>query len=641
MKCPNCQRENNLAANFCIFCGAPLLPGETPSPSEEELKDTVRRLGELINAMNDRLAALERQQGIKEAPKAAPTPAAAARPSAPTPPPTEVPEAVPKSSKLYATIPPPAEEEKRQPTEWEQILGGSWLARIGVLLLIIGAGFFLKYAFDQNWLGPAARIILGVVAGLGLLTGGHFWRRRYPTFSQALSGGGIALLYLSIFAAFAFFDMLNIYVAVGLLFLISGGSAVLALRYNSMALAIIGILGAFIAPFILGSFEMGGAGGGSGFQLLVYIIVVDLGVLALSAFRNWRWFILLAFLGTFLSFIGWYAQFGDQAGLALAETSLTILFLIFTGATAFYHFIWRKPAEESDYALMIVNAAAYLGGSYAIMWSDMRGWMGGFTLLLVIFYGSLAWMAIVSGARRLGFFALGIATVLFTIAIPIQLGDVAWTTIAWAALGTVLIWLAIRFRMTNLRYFGYIVFGLVAIRLFFFDTPISLQNFQPIINERFLAFALAIAAMYLSGYLIWRVKGTVIERTSAVALLWMAANFFTIWVLSLEVWNHFATQLPAASDALRNAQNLSLTGLWALYAMLLLVLGIIKRWRPVRLWALVLLIVPIGKLFVYDVWVLETVYRIVAFVGLGLLLIIGAYLYQRYGKAIRSFITDK
>jgi uncharacterized membrane protein len=90
--------------------------------------------------------------------------------------------------------------------------------------------------------------------------------------------------------------------------------------------------------------------------------------------------------------------------------------------------------------------------------------------------------------------------------------------------------------------------------------------------------------------------------------------------------------------ALRSAQNLSLTGLWAVYAVILLVIGIAKRWRAVRLGALVLLAVSIVKVFVYDVWVLERVYRIIAFVGLGVLLLVSAYLYQRYSKAIRGFL---
>jgi len=55
---------------------------------------------------------------------------------------------------------PPAPPKPTEPREWEQILGGNWLARIGVVTLIIGVAFFLKFAFDNNWLGPIARVIM-------------------------------------------------------------------------------------------------------------------------------------------------------------------------------------------------------------------------------------------------------------------------------------------------------------------------------------------------------------------------------------------------------------------------------------------------------------------------------------------------
>ncbi|MCJ7742987.1 MAG: DUF2339 domain-containing protein, partial [Dehalococcoidales bacterium] len=283
MKCPNCQRENEPTSLFCIFCGLPLgtqagypsqsAPGsqDAAPPLPPSIQDELRRLREQVARINDRLANLELRQGISmPAPTAMPSvprPAAQAQGVAPPPP------------------VPPAKARPAKPREWEQILGGNWLARIGVVALIIGAAFFLKLAFDNNWLGPLARVILGIVVGLAMLGGGYYWRTKYPTLAQAITGGGIALLYLSIFASFAIFQLMPFYPAVLLLLLVSAGSAGLALRHNSIALAIIGILGAFIAPYILGGFWPGHwerVFPGAGKQLLAYVMVVDLGVIALS-----------------------------------------------------------------------------------------------------------------------------------------------------------------------------------------------------------------------------------------------------------------------------------------------------------------------------------------------------------------------
>jgi len=634
MLCPKCNRENQPTAHFCVFCGAPLLETEEPkaegSGELAALREEVRRLRDLFIAMNGRLVDLESKRGITAPPPPEPVPVAPAREAAPP---------------VVERAPAP----KAGKGEWEHILGGSWLARIGVLALVIGIGFFLKFAFDNNWLGPTGRVILGVIIGLAMLGAGYWWRKRYPVLTQVLSGGGIAVLYLSIFASFAIYDLVHFYVAFAFLFLVSIASAVLALRYNSMSLAIIGILGAFIAPFILGAFGARGpeAGeAGQAIQLLAYIILVDIGVLILSSFRNWRWFTLLALFSSLIAFGAWHGEFERDISLATAEIGITVIFLIFAGAATLFHIIWRRAPQAFDFTLMIINAVAYFGISLGLMWDAYRAWMGGFVFLIALFYGALAYIAFKWRAEsaRLGLFALGIALIFLTVALPIQLGDKAWTTIAWAAEGAVLMWLAFKAKIPVFRYYGYIVFSAVAVRLLFFDTSISLRTFQPIFNERFLAFAVSIAALYAAGYFLLRERKSSGGGKAGASVLLIAANFFTLWLLSFEVWDSFSGALRTAEvpvkEGLRSAQNLSLTAVWAFYAVIGLVVGIVKRWRYVRLGALVLLLVAIGKVFVFDVFKLELGYRIGAFVGLGILLLVSAYLYQRYSKIIKGVFTE-
>ena len=327
---------------------------------------------------------------------------------------------------------------------------------------------------------------------------------------------------------------------------------------------------------------------------------------------------------------------------------LTLIFLIFVGATTLYHIVWRRASQAFDYALMVINAASYFGISYALMWDNLQVWLGGFSLLLALLYGGLAYVAIRRGPEnvRLGFFALGIALVFVTVAIPVQLlqlGFTAWT-IAWAAEGAVLMWLSFRLRLPQMRVFGYIVFAGVALRLLFFDHMVDVRTFTPILNERFLAFLVSIAALYLTGYLLRQKRGALRDweehAWSIYPIFFVAANFFSVWVLSAEVWGYFSREI-AAGSALQSARDLSLTALWAIYAVILLVVGMIKQWRPVRLAALALLAIPIIKVFVYDVRELKDLYRIIAFVGLGVLLLASAYLYQRYSKSIRGFIAKK
>jgi hypothetical protein len=174
---------------------------------------------------------------------------------------------------------------------------------------------------------------------------------------------------------------------------------------------------------------------------------------------------------------------------------------------------------------------------------------------------------------------------------------------------------------------------------------VDIGSFQPVLNERFLAFVVSIAATYLAACILRWNRQTFPEWGIPGSTLLIAANFFSIWILSFEVWYYFSSALrtatPAAREGLMNAQNLSLTGVWAVYAVIGLIVGIIKRWRYVRLGALGFLAVPIIKVFVYDVFKLEMAYRIGAFIGLGLLLLVSAYLYQRYSKIIKGVFVEK
>ena len=162
MECPSCPQENAEGSHFCISCGSALLTpeaGVSSAPDEgsadtlpgdlQALLEELRRLRGDFVRLNDRLVTLERMQGITVSPLR-PTPAS--RPAG--------------QVSAHARVPPSPPREgvfdKVKEWDWEQILGGNWLARVGVLALIIGVAFFLKLAFDNDWIGPTGRVVLGI-----------------------------------------------------------------------------------------------------------------------------------------------------------------------------------------------------------------------------------------------------------------------------------------------------------------------------------------------------------------------------------------------------------------------------------------------------------------------------------------------
>ena len=249
-----------------------------------------------------------------------------------------------------------------------------------------------------------------------------------------------------------------------------------------------------------------------------------------------------------------------------------------------------------------------------------------------------------------GFLVAG--NLFLTLAVPVQASG-AWIPIVWALEGVALMYLSFRLGLAELRWFGAGVFALTAIRLLAFETTIfdgafyfigSLESYRPIINLNFLAFAVTIGAIYLSAYALWRWRDQYFlpEERFLIPAFLVAANFLTLWILSVEIVETVDRRyfFAVAPNVAGNVISLSLSVLWALYAAALIVLGIIRQDRYVRLAGLGLLAVPIVKLFAYDAFELEQVYRVIAFIGLGALLVIGGFLYQRYSRVIRGFLLE-
>ncbi|MCH7734770.1 MAG: DUF2339 domain-containing protein, partial [Chloroflexi bacterium] len=401
---------------------------------------------------------------------------------------------------------------------WELIVGGNWLVRIGVLAVVIGVGFFLALAFENNWINETGRVALGVAAGAVMIGAGEYYYRRYAVFGQALSGGGIGVLYMSIFAGFAAFDLIGVYPALVILIVAAIGAAALAIRYESAALALLGILGAYAAPFIVGGVDDGTIEDPNGIALMVYILAVSAGVLALSTFRNWRWFTLAGLAGGLISYGLWQLT-NESANVAVAQGGLTGIFLIFVGATTLFHFVWLRSPQAFDRALMVLNSKAYFGISYLVLWDDYRAWMGGFTFLLALFYGGIGYAAYLRVRQNtpLMLMTLGIALVFFTVAIPVQL-DGPTVSVAWGVEAAVLMWLSFRLRMGQLRIASYLAYLAGAAWLLVVDTPDAFdKSLMFVLNQYMPVYLAAVAVPFFMAYLLLRHRDSLRKEEKEIA----------------------------------------------------------------------------------------------------------------------------
>jgi uncharacterized membrane protein len=502
--------------------------------------------------------------------------------------------------------PPQPSRLAERMSDWEQSLPGNWLSRIGILALFIGLGFLAKLAYDRGWVNDVAQLFVGLACGGLLLLAGHHWRKMYRAWAQALTGGGIAVLYLSIFASYALNDLMPFWATFLMMFLVTILAVGIALRRDSMSIAIIGIVGAFLVPITLGALDQSGGGTGSGSSntgiLVAYVLTLDIAVVWLASLRNWRWFTLLGFGGSLAVFGLWYGTSDPDGLLGPAQGMLTGIFICFAAATTLFHGLWRRRPQLTDLALMTLNAAVYFGVSHYLLWEEYRDWLGGLGFLLAGFYGLLGYIVIWRSKenRLLSAFAFGIAIVFLTVAIPVQL-ERSWMTAAWAAEGAVLIWIAVRYGTPRWQMWGLGAFALVLVRLFAFDEFVGGADFTPIMNDMFWAFAPSILAFYTAAYFL-RHKEKALHPWFFTMMM-LLANFLTIWLFSSEIVNNAGNRIIAALNSgvlghnirnLENARNLSLVALWAVYGSGLVLVGARKGWLWLRLGGYALVAIAVG-----------------------------------------------
>ncbi|MBM2841453.1 MAG: putative rane protein, partial [Bacteroidetes bacterium] len=159
--------------------------------------------------------------------------------------------------------------------EWEALIGGKLLNRIGALALIIGVGFFLKYAFDNEWITETMRVVIGFLIGaLLLVVAMRADKKKFEVFAQGLVGSGIAVLYLSVFASFSFYRLVPQVVAFMMMSAVTVLAFLQAFKYDSLAVSLLGLVGGFLTPFLLSTGEANEVG------LFTYIALLDAGIFA-------------------------------------------------------------------------------------------------------------------------------------------------------------------------------------------------------------------------------------------------------------------------------------------------------------------------------------------------------------------------
>jgi uncharacterized membrane protein len=605
-------------------------------------------LGDRLSALERRLLSIEKSLSSKEfdrflEPKPAPahpvpTPQPPAAPTTQTspPPPPPLPQfpqprevSTPPQINVFAAPPLHTSRPKSSSNlDLETLIGGRWLNRIGIVAIISAVTFFLKYAFDNNWIGPSGRVAIGVLLGAAMLPWSQWLLKRgYSYFSEGIAGLGAAVMYLSVWAGCQYYKLFSLDVGFVAMIVITAGMAAVALGRNSQRVALLSLFGGFLTPILVSE------GKDAQVVLFTYLLILGAGLLVIEMRRDWRSLTPISFLLSQFYFWGWYSEFYRPEKLERTVIYATLFFLLYA-ALPVIRAVRLSELRELDILVVVVNSFAYFGALYAMLWPKDR-WP--LTLLVLALSAGHVLVARLVPPPKAGESPLtrlifaGLALTFATLAIPIRL-DGKWITLAFAVEGAILVWTGFRAMTGHLRAGGYFLLALSAARLLIFPLPAA----QFLFNERFAAYAVLIICFGVVVYVAREHASSVgPQELNALGVFAVAINVFALIALSLELWDHFGSHAGLGIDS-GLAQHLSLSLLWTVYASGLIALGV-RRESPLLRWqALVLFGLVVVKVFIYDSSFLERFYRIVSFFILGLVLLTVSFLYQRKVARERS-----
>jgi uncharacterized membrane protein len=506
----------------------------------------------------------------------------------------------------------------------ELVIGRRLVGLVAIALIVIATAFFLKYAFENRWIGELGRVTLGVVAGLTLVWAGYKRHgRRWRHLSEALTGGGIVILYLSVYGAFAYYHLVDQRTAFLFLAILVAEAHLLAMQYRAPSIAVLALVGGFLVPLLLST-------GRDNYPVLfTYIAILDLGMLAAVIARSWRWIGSLAYAGTQLLFWGWYSEHYHPEKRLAALLFQTAVFLIFAGADLAPN-LRRRAAGWEELVRLAINPFVFFAICYGLLNDDYHDWMAVLALLLALAYAALAraQLSLCPTDRPALLVTVGTALTFVTLAIPIQL-DANWIAIAWGVEALVVLWAAFETGAAPLRPFSAVVFVLALGRFLFVDTAWTIRPvFTPVFNRYFLGMLALTACLAGAAYLYRRSDTALKIGLLAFAVFWLGSSFEAHSYFSARA---FAVQGTAFDDARRLlwAGQLALSLLWSAYAGALTAAGFRYRVRALRIAGLILFAITLVKAMVIDIAVLREFYRIVALLILGLILLGVAWKYQR------------
>lgn len=388
---------------------------------------------------------------------------------------------------------------KRNP-DLERFIGENLISKIGIAILVLGIGYFVKYAIDQNWINEIARVGIGFLAGAALLTLAHKLRKTFTAFSSVLVAGGVAVFYFTLSIAFQDYHIFSQSITFILLCVVTGFSVFVSLAYDRQELAILSLIGGFVAPLLVSTGE------GNYIVLFTYLLILDASLLVLAFYRNWSILNGVTYFLTVLMFGAWFKQnvlvedATQEIPFLGALLFATAFYVIFTLSNLINQIKEKQAFRPYELSLILSNTFLYFTCGLSILSLYNPSFKGVFTVGLAAFNFVITYFVRRQNGvdKNLFYLLIGVTLTFVTLAAPLQLSG-NYITLFWAAEASLLLWLAQKSGLSIYRFISIpvMLLGLVSMLMDWTQVYGKMEALTPLYNPAFISSLSLVLSMFL------------------------------------------------------------------------------------------------------------------------------------------------
>jgi uncharacterized membrane protein len=515
-----------------------------------------------------------------------------------------------------------------EPFAWESLLGGRVLGWVAAAFLLLAFGYFIAYAFQNEWIGPVGQISLGLATGTLLCLAGARVHRRGYMMGAMLLGTGIVMLYLALLASYGGYQLLPPSRGVLYQMLLVALSVGVAGLYRTRSIAVMALVGGLVSPILIPSTQDLYS------SFFLYLLLLETAMIVLSLWRGWTWLPPVALVGVQVLFGLWAEGNYHPEKLWAVLGFQAVLFALHLLHDVGVPVLWRQPVGFGRLLGLVVATLAFAQAVCVYPYWDIRLWLPALSLgmaTLMVLLARLVKQRVSFDPQPLYFTLLALGLV-FVAAAPALRFTGGWIGLAWAVLGLLLWAYALRVRALPLLAFAGLLLGLAIVHeLFVYANPTFYKRWVvfPLFNAEAFPLLLVIFALWLAAWQLRVVQGTADAFRWRVWLFLVVVGIVVGWLLLSAEVNHYFQQL--GGDSVLTSMSVSIT--WAIYAGLVMAAGFWRSSGTLRAIGLGLLGLAIVKGLLFDMASLSGLYRILAFLILAIVLGATAMTYQRLERA--------